>query len=345
MPSIPTCVQILVIGGGPSGSYAASALAREGFSVVLLEADKFPRYHIGESLLPSVRPFLKFIDAENLVATHGFTTKPGAAVKLNQYKHEGYTDFIALDSNNNSWNVIRSEFDELLLQHACKSGALVFEETKVINIEFGAKPGSQERPVAATWKTSTGEEGCIRFDYLVDASGRNGIMSTKYLNNRRHNKSLKNIACWGYWEGTDKYMPGTTRENAIWVEALQDESGWAWFIPLHDGSTSVGVVMDQDTSIAKKKAVRQCVDGDIDTLKKHYLEELDRAPGLIRLLGDAKLRTSYGTDTIKSASDYSYSATKYAGDHYRLIGDAAAFIDPFFSSGVHLALTGVYRLH
>ncbi|OBZ69446.1 Tryptophan 2-halogenase [Grifola frondosa] len=290
MPSIPTCAQILIIGGGPSGSYAASALAREGFSVVLLEADKFPRYHIGESLLPSVRPFLKFIDAENLVATHGFTTKPGAAVKLNQYKHEGYTDFIALDSNNNSWNVIRSEFDELLLQHASKSGALVFEETKVIDIEFGAKPGSQERPVAATWKTSTGEEGCIRFDYLVDASGRNGIMSTKYLNNRRHNKSLKNIACWGYWEGTDKYIRAPLERTPYGSRHFKVERTYSF-----ESGDSRGLYGSRHEYRQEESCQAMCR-RRYRHIEEHYLEELDRAPGLIRLLGDAKLRTSYGTD-------------------------------------------------
>ncbi|KAG2068035.1 hypothetical protein BDR04DRAFT_1158403 [Suillus decipiens] len=102
----PTSTEILVVGGGPAGSYAAAALAREGFEVVLLEAANFPRYHIGESLLPSVRPFLKFIDAEESVINYGFTIKPGAAVKLNQYKREGYTDFIALNPDNGAWNVV-----------------------------------------------------------------------------------------------------------------------------------------------------------------------------------------------------------------------------------------------
>jgi len=190
-PTVPTKAQILVIGGGPSGSYSAAALAREGFQVVLLEASKFPRYHIGESLLASARHFLKFIDADDSVKTHGFTIKPGAAFKFNQYKREAYTDFTARDPNSFSWNVIREEFDEVLLKHAAKSGATVIEETKVTELRFEG-----ERPVSATW-VSRGVEGQIAFDYLVDASGRNGIMSTKYLRNRNFNKSLNNIACWG----------------------------------------------------------------------------------------------------------------------------------------------------
>ncbi|KIJ58602.1 hypothetical protein HYDPIDRAFT_176510 [Hydnomerulius pinastri MD-312] len=335
---VPTQAQILVVGGGPAGSYAAAVLAREGFDVVVLEAAAFPRYHIGESLLPSVRHFLKLIDAECLVAAHGFTAKPGAAVKLNQHMREGYTDFIALNPNHGAWNVIRSEFDDLLLRHAAKCGATVIQRTRVSEIYFDED--NPDCPISASWKNESGIEGRIRFDYLVDASGRSGIMSTKYLRNRRFNKSLQNTACWGYWEGAEVYMPGTSRENAIWIEALNDESGWAWFIPLHDGSASVGLVMDQKISMSKKSAAREFSGASDYRLEDHYLSELKRAPGVLKLLSRAKLRSKGEKEAVKTAGDFSYSATSYAGDHYRLAGDAGAFIDPFFSSGIHLALTG-----
>jgi flavine halogenase len=133
----PSKTQILVVGGGPGGSYAASALAREGFQVTLLEAVQFPRYHIGESLLPSVRPFLEFIDAIDIVKAHGFCPKvtvffrwcaiydllivvyciePGAAVKFNQHKREGYTDFVALNPDNASWNVVGTTYKSRLIK-------------------------------------------------------------------------------------------------------------------------------------------------------------------------------------------------------------------------------------
>jgi hypothetical protein len=112
---------------------------------------------------------------------------------------------------------IRSEFDNLLFRHASNSGATVFDNTKVTEFQFEG-----ERPVSANWRNATtGVEGRISFNYLVDASGRNGIMSTKYLKNRRYNKALNNVACWGYWDGAGSYMPGTTRQNAIFVEALK----------------------------------------------------------------------------------------------------------------------------
>jgi hypothetical protein len=238
-----------------------------------------------------------------------------------------------LRPNNGTWNVIRAEFDDLLLKHAAKCGATVIEETKVTELHFEG-----ERPVSATWVSGGGIEGQITFDYLIDASGRNGIMSTKYLRDRRFNQSLKNIACWGYWEGAGCYKPGTSRENAVWFEALPDESAWAWFIPLHDGSASVGIVMDQYTSNRKKREAEDT--SGVSNLHAHYLQEIQRLPGLRNLLEKATLRNSGLPDSIKSASDFTYSASTYAGDRYRIAGDAGAFIDPIFSSGVHLAFTG-----
>ena len=114
----------------------------------------------------------------------------------------------------------RSEFDHILLKHAASCGVRVFEKTKVSTIEFQKQGEPKSRPIASTYMNPQGEEGHITFDYLVDASGRNGIMSTKYLKNRLTNPNLKNIAIWGYWENFDRYKPGTERDDAIWIEAL-----------------------------------------------------------------------------------------------------------------------------
>ncbi|KAJ7222830.1 putative halogenase [Mycena haematopus] len=323
--AVPTSTTILVIGGGPAGAYTASALAREGFAVTVLEKERFPRYHIGESMLPSCRPFLRFIGAEEKVANHGFTVKVGAAVKLNQYKREGYTDFIAGDPNKAAWNVERSDFDEILLRHAAESGARICEGVQATGVSFSLD--NDKRPVSVQWKSDVGSQGEVRFDWLVDASGRTGIMSSKYLKNRKFNQALKNIAFWSYWTGAGKYGAGTTRENAPWFEALTDETGWAWFIPLN-GMVSVGVVLKDEASRLKRAAL---VGPDVN--KTHYLAQLNLAPGVIRLLGDAKLAAE-----VKSAADYSYAASYYAGPNYRIAGDAGCeYIDPFFSSGVHLA--------
>ncbi|GJE91513.1 FAD/NAD(P)-binding domain-containing protein [Phanerochaete sordida] len=399
MPAeIPEHAQILVVGGGPGGSYTAAALAREGFNVVLLDMSKFPRYHIGESLLPSVRHYLRFIDAEEKVAAHGFARKPGSAIKFNQYMREGYTDFVALGAENSSWNVARSEFDALLLEHAQSCGAQVFTETRVETLQFAPPTptptrsasfsasssrstsrsrsdsterivdfGTLGRPVKASYSRTDGTSGEIAFDYLVDASGRYGLLSTKYLKNRTYNQSLKNVAVWGYWRGTGMYGKGTDRENAPYFEALSDESGWAWFIPLHNGLTSVGVVMEQKQHGVRSRAVSSATFAPLPasyaepapprsrsaptgarahaTLADRYLTFLHLAPGVQALIGDAatleRVEDEHGeAPAARSASDFSYSADAYGGVGWRLVGDAGAFIDPFFSSGVHLAMTG-----
>ncbi|KAH8804523.1 CrpH protein [Xylogone sp. PMI_703] len=338
--SIPTETTVLVVGGGPAGSYAAAALAREGVDTVVLEADFFPRYHVGESMLASLRPFLRFIDLDTTFGNHGFTKKIGAAFKLNHKKREGYTDYIAAGGPEAyTWNVVRSESDELIFRHAGKCGAKIFDGVKVDSVEFAESSGIEVpedskvanigRPTSATWSRKDGSTGTIKFDYIVDASGRVGIISTKYLKNRKYNQGLKNVASWGYWKGTGKYAVGTAREGQPYFEALTDASGWCWCIPLHNGTMSVGIVMRQDMSTQKKKAMGS------PSGVEFYKESLKLAPNALEIIGKAELVTE-----IKQASDWSYSASEYASPYTRIVGDAGCFIDPYFSSGVHLALAG-----
>ncbi|EEB95320.1 hypothetical protein MPER_05724, partial [Moniliophthora perniciosa FA553] len=310
-------------------------------------------YHIGESLIPSVRRFLDFIGAEEKVANYGFTHKPGSAIKFNQFKREGYTDFVALGCNNNAWNVDRSEFDHLLLNHSRSCGAAVYEQTKVTSVLFS--PDDPSRPVSVNWthvpppsplsppasptqptlsldgkldNRTSPIEGTTSFGYLIDASGRAGIMSTGYLKNRHFNNSLKNIAVWGYWRNVGSYGVDTSRHGAPWFEALADGSGWAWFIPLHNGRTSIGIVMNQEMYNAKNKNGTPLTspfdpsaapNPTSSTMTARYLSNLSLAPGLVKLITE-KGRMDVGS--VKSASDFSYSAPSYAGNGYRIVGDA-----------------------
>jgi flavin-dependent dehydrogenase len=228
--------------------------------------------------------------------------------------------------------VVRSEADELLFKHAASCGARTFDATKVDAVEFEEGDGDKSnpgRPVSASWKRKDGTSGTISFKYIVDASGRYGLLSTKYLKNRKFNQNLKNIANWAYWKGGGTYGVGTHKAGSPFFEALQDASGWCWFIPLHDGTHSIGIVQNQQMATDKKRAA-----GSPST-KEFYIQSLQHVPGIRELLSKAEM-----VSDVKSASDWSYSADSYAFPYARIAGDAGCFIDPYFSSGVHLAVMG-----
>jgi flavin-dependent dehydrogenase len=329
--TIPEKTTVLVIGGGPGGSYAAAALVREGHQVVILESAKFPRYHIGESLTAATRTYLRFIGAEDDFVKHGFNPKQGALFQLVQGMEANWTDFQARIPDYETWNVVRSEMDDLLYRHAGKEGALLFDETKVDSIEFENNGDPKTaRPVVAHWVNKSGQHGKIAFDWLVDASGKAGVMSTQYLKNRVMRESFRNVAVWSYWKG----IRATGRPFSFYAEVLSDKKGWAWFIPLHDGTTSVGFVTHQNTSVDRRSKVGP--DGKKMTITEHYADMFQWAPHVKDFLSEGEMIPG----TTHSASDYSYWASGYAGDHYRLVGDAANFVDPFFSTGIHIAMSG-----
>lgn len=321
MSAIPEYTQILVVGGGPAGSTAAALLAKNGFKVTLLEQAKFPRYHIGESLLPSILTVMDVLGARDKMESFGHVRKHGAYLEWG--REEWPLNFGELGGNRTyAFQVVRSEFDSMLMDHARGLGAQVFEDVEVRRLSFDG-----DRPCGALWlqKTKTNgsdqvqEQGEIQFDYLIDASGRNGIMANHYLNNRRYHNVFRNIAVWGYWKDYDKLATG--REGDIAVGSISN--GWIWAIPLNDGTISVGVVMHKDALAARRS----------EGLEQIYRQSLTESALISRVLKGAELVSG-----IKTETDYSYTSEQFSGPGYFLCGDAACFLDPLLSSGVHLAM-------
>ncbi len=313
--------QVLIIGGGPGGSTAASLLAREGFDVTLIEKAVFPRYHVGESLLPSCLEILDTIGARAKIEAHGFQRKEGGFF---DWGKDAWTlDFTKL-RHPYSFQVVRSEFDHILLEHAKSVGVKVYEGIEVKSIDFDG-----ERPHSASWVRVKSDEpheenaeqsGDISFEYVIDASGRAGLLAMRYLNGRHYHNAFQNVGIWGYWKGAARQQG--VPEGSISVGAIPD--GWVWSIPLHNGTTSVGVVMHK----TRFKERRQ----QGDTVEQIYQSCIDNCELVSGLLKGAECVTE-----IKAEQDYSYMADRLTGPGYYLIGDAACFIDPLLSTGVHLA--------
>ncbi|WP_241833256.1 NAD(P)/FAD-dependent oxidoreductase [Streptomyces caatingaensis] len=308
--------QVLVIGGGPAGSTAAGLLARQGFDVTVVERETFPRYHIGESILPSCLPILGLLGAREKVEAHGFQVKRGTFFEWGPDEWDMRFNELG-DTTPYAWQVIRSEFDQLLLEHARELGANVHESVTVREIEFDG-----DRPVAARWNPTKGdgEGGRIAFDYLVDASGRGGVMATRYLKNRRHHEAFKNVAAWTYWRGVGTVEKSPEGATAV----ISVPNGWFWVIPLHDGTTSVGFVSGKEAFDARRQ--------ELGGPAAAYQEALENCPSVTELLAGA-----VQVGEVRVEQDYSYVSDEFTGPGYVLSGDAAAFLDPLLSTGVHLA--------
>lgn len=319
--SVPD-VDVVVVGGGPGGSTIASLVAMQGHRVTLLEKERFPRWQIGESLLPStVHGVCRLTGVSEKLAQAGFTLKRGGTLRWGA-NPEPWTFSFAVSprmtgDSSFAYQVERSKFDKILLDHARDLGVDVREECTVTDVN-----GDEERVRGVSYADASGNTGRINATYVVDASGNRSSIY-KYVDTpRKYSEFFRSLALFGYFAG-GKRLPAPNSGNIL---SAAFDSGWFWYIPLSETLTSVGAVVRSE--MASK------IQGDPE---KALLALIAECPIISEYLRDAKRVTTGDYGQLRVRKDYSYINTKFWRPGMVLIGDAACFIDPIFSSGVHLA--------
>jgi flavin-dependent dehydrogenase len=308
---------VLIVGGGPAGSTIAALLAEQGRDVVVIEKARHPRFHIGESLLPANVALFDRLGLRDRVEAIGMQ-KYGVEFVSPDHEHRQFIEFVeAWDkSMPYAWQVRRSELDEILFRNAAAKGARTFEGQRVREIAFDGDGATVQAEL------DDGARRSWRARFVVDASGRDTLLANQLRckeKNKRHNSS----ALYGHFTGAER-LPGKLEGN---ITIFWFEHGWFWFIPLVDGSTSIGAVCWPYYLKSRAKP-----------LPEFFRDTIALCPDLEARLAGARLID----ERVYATGNYSYTSTKSSGDRYLMIGDAYAFVDPVFSSGVYLAMQSAF---
>ena len=307
---------VVVIGGGPAGSTVSTLIAQQGLRVQLFERERFPRFHIGESLIPETYWVLKRLNMLPKMQQSHFVRK--YSVQFVDSQGRNSAPFYFWDNKphecSQTWQVVRSEFDQMMLNNAREHGVDVREGVRVHEVLFDGDRASGVR--------IRDEDGMFRHipaRVVVDASGQNGLLMNK-MRLRVWDPFLNKGAIWTYWQGA--YRDTGKDEGATLVIQTGNRKGWFWYIPLHDDIVSVGVVAPFDYLFKGRTNYAQTYD-----------EEVGQCPGVQqRVAGATRVTGHFAT------KDYSYRSKQVAGNGWVLVGDAFGFLDPLYSSGVLLAL-------
>ena len=320
MAGIPSKIEnnsrVVVIGGGPAGSTVSTLIAQHGHSVQLFEREVFPRFHIGESLIPETYWVLKRLNMLDKMKRSHFVKKfsvqfVGQSGRLSEPFY--FNDHKPHECSQ-TWQVVRSEFDQMLLENAREHGVRAHEGVRVLDVLFDG-----DRATGVRVADADGTPHEVHADVVIDASGQSSMIASRFKLLVK-DQQLKKGAVWTYFEGA--YRDAGRDEGATIVLQTQGKKGWFWYIPLHNNIVSVGVVASFDYLFNNR--------GDHETI---YNEELELCPA-------AKQRVSIGKRATGffATKDYSYRSSRVAGQGWVLVGDAFGFLDPLYSSGVLLAL-------
>jgi flavin-dependent dehydrogenase len=316
----PVDYDVAVIGGGPAGASAACALAKRGRRVIVIDRERYPRFHIGESQLPWLNEALEALGVRESIAAAGFVEKWGANFMTADGGREQYADFArAVETPRpQTYQVPRDRFDALLLEHAAASGADVVTAT-VEDV--------RRAPDGVTLTIAEETPPTIRVAAVIDASGRRGVVA-RTLGTRVTDSVLQNISVHRQFEGVPR-RPGRRAGDIRMV--TRPDQGWFWFIPISDSVTSVGVVVPKAIYHARP---RTSAESTLDA----FVADTPAAAAL--------LATAVPVSRARIDADYSYLHSQHAGDRCLLAGDAAAFLDPIFSTGVLMAVqSGIEAAH
>lgn len=308
---------VVVIGGGPAGSTVSTLLAQQGVRVGLFERERFPRFHIGESLIPETYWVFKRLNMLPKMQRSPFVKKYSVQF-VNSVGKES-APFYFHDNKphecSQTWQVVRSEFDQLMLENARDHGVEAYEGVHVLEVLFDG-----ERATGVRIRDEAGATRDIHAKVVVDASGQAALLQNRFKL-RLWDPVLNKGAVWTYWRGA--YRDTGRDEGATMVLQTDNRNGWFWYIPQHDDTISVGVVAPFDYLFK----------GRGNNHEQTYIEEVERCPAVKKRITGAERTTGYFV-----TRDYSYRSTRVAGDGWVLVGDAFGFLDPLYSSGVLLAL-------